>query len=120
VTGDYIRRKCGGAPMTPKTWGPSFAPRTQPSMHRADYPSMEELRATFERVYVDLVSLAPNLPDGLLNSVNPLEYTRERFPTTGQFIAYIMTGHLGYHLGQLSGWRAAAGLPVRPGATSEV
>jgi hypothetical protein len=120
VSGDYVRRKLACLAMTPRDWGPVFAPRTLPSRSRADYPAMHELTSTFERVYLDLARIAPDLPDEVLNAENPLEYSRERFPTAGQFFAYIMTGHLGYHLGQLSGWRAAAGLALRPGATSDV
>ena len=60
------------------------------------------------------------LNDEQLRMPNPLDSTRTRFPTLGDFACYIMTGHLGYHLGQLSGWRGAAGLPLRPGAASAV
>ncbi len=120
VTGDYVRRKLGSAPMTPKAWGASFAPGTKPSAVASDYPRMTELRDTFERVYLDLAAVAPTVPVTVLEQVNPLELTRDRFPTAGQFFTYIMTGHLGYHLGQLSGWRAAAGLPLRPGADSAI
>jgi hypothetical protein len=43
-----------------------------------------------------------------------------KFPTFGHFATYIMTGHLGYHLGQLSAWRAAAGMRIRPAAAAAV
>jgi hypothetical protein len=121
VSGDYVRRKLGCTPMTPRDWGPVFAPRTQPAKSSAGYPAtMRELVSTFENLYLDLARIAPDVPIEILNGDNPLEYSRSRLPTAGQFFAYIMTGHLGYHLGQLSGWRAAAGLALRPGATSEI
>jgi len=118
VTGDYIRRKCGQPPLTPRAWGPMFAPESRPSTDRRDYPSMRELKTAFASVYRDLAAIAPDVSAELLAVENPLEYTRSRFPTFGEFLVYIMTGHLGYHLGQLSGWRAAAGMSLRPGATS--
>jgi hypothetical protein len=34
---------------------------------------------------------------------------RQALPTSGDFVAYLMTGHFGHHLGQLLAWRAAAG-----------
>jgi hypothetical protein len=81
---------------------------------------MGELRRAVDEIYRDLASLAPSLTDEQLGMPNTLELTRRRFPTFGDFACYIMTGHLGYHLGQLAGWRGAAGLPLRPGATSAV
>jgi len=118
VTGDYVRRKCDRPPLTPKSWGPRFAPESRPSTDRRDYPSMHELTSAFAAVYRDLAAIAPDVSAELLAAPNPLEYTRNRFPTFGEFLVYIMSGHLGYHLGQLSGWRAAARLPLRPGAAS--
>jgi len=35
---------------------------------------------------------------------------RPDFPTAGDFVAYLLSSHLAYHLGQLVAWRAAAGL----------
>jgi hypothetical protein len=43
-----------------------------------------------------------------LGAQNPFEPGRASFPTSGDFAAYLMTGHLGYPLGQLYGWRAAS------------
>jgi len=42
--------------------------------------------------------------------VNPYEPARHPFYTAGEFVAYMMSGHLAYHVGQLSAWRAAAGI----------
>ena len=43
-------------------------------------------------------------------SANPFAPARTAFPTAGDFVAYLLTGHLAYHLGQLVAWRATAGL----------
>ena len=36
------------------------------------------------------------------------EPARVAFPTAGDFLRYMLSGHLAWHLGQLSIWRAAA------------
>src|SRR6266542_4974471 len=107
ITGDFVRRKCGRAPLTPKEWGPKFNMGTQPSSVASDYPPMGELRSAFEKVYADLAAMAPTISAEVLAGATPFEPARARFPTMGAFATCVMTGHLGYHLGQLSGWRVA-------------
>jgi hypothetical protein len=106
ITGDFIRRKSGASPLTPKEWGPKFTIGTKPSTVAADYPPMAELRTAFENVYSDLAKLAPTLSAELLSAPGPFEQVRDRFPTHGAFLSWMMSGHLGYHLGQLSEWKA--------------
>lgn len=108
VTGDYARKLCGQKPICPAEWRPKFNPGTQPSTNPAEYPPMSELVARFRDVYSDLPdAYASASPESLLGE-NPFAPGRGAFPTPGHFAAYLMTGHLGYHLGQLYGWRAAS------------
>jgi hypothetical protein len=120
VTGDFIRRRCGRPPLTPREWGPLFTIGSQPSKSRESYPSMSELTSAFRGVYRDLADAAPTFDAALLAQPNPFEAARGIYPTTGDFLQWIMTGHLGYHLGQLSIWRGAAGLELRPGAAGAI
>jgi hypothetical protein len=106
ITGDFIRRKTGRPPLTPKDWGPRFGPGTIPSQSAADYPTTVELRSAFENVYRDLAAVAPTISPDVLAAPSPFEPGRVRFPTTREFLTWIMTGHLGYHIGQLYGWHS--------------
>jgi hypothetical protein len=108
VTGDFARRLCGRPPLAPKEWRPLFAPGTSPSHDARSYPPMQELIDTFRAIYEDLVTNAPAASPEALAAPNPFEAARQAFPTAGSFAVYLLTGHLGYHLGQLSIWRAAA------------
>ncbi len=108
VTGDFARRLCGLPPRAPKAWRPLFSPGTIPSRDPATYPPMRELVDAFRAVYQDLVANAPAASAEALSAPNPFEPARPAFPTAGSFAVYLLTGHLGYHLGQLSMWRAAA------------
>jgi hypothetical protein len=110
VTGDFGRRLCGRPPMCPKEWRALFNPGSRPSLQRADYPSMDELRDAFHRVYTDLCEVAATADPQALAAENPYEPTRSSFPTAGSFVAYLLSGHFAYHFGQLFAWRAAAGL----------
>lgn len=108
VTGDFARRLCGLPPIAPKDWRPLFAKGTLPSPDHGVYPPMRELIETFRSVYDDLRRHSPLASAETLAAPNPLESARPTYPTAGDFAVYLQTGHLGYHLGQLSMWRAVA------------
>ena len=111
VTGDYGRKICGRSPICPKDWRAKFNPGTLPSHDAATYPPMAELTDTVRRVYVDLTDAAASLDSAALAAPNPFTPVLADFPSTGEFVAYLFTGHFAYHLGQLHAWRAAAGVP---------
>ena len=108
ITGDFARKLCGRPPLVPREWRPLFSPGTRPGGDVGAYPPMQDLVAAFQAVYRDLIAGAPAASSEALGAPNPYEPARGAFPTAGSFVVYILTGHLGYHLGQLSIWRAAA------------
>jgi hypothetical protein len=110
VSGDFARRLCGRPPLCPADWRAAFNPGSEPSQQPNDYPALVALRDAFREVYADLCATASGVDPLSLASVNPFAPARAAFPTTGDFVAYLLTGHLAYHLGQLVTWRAAAGL----------
>jgi hypothetical protein len=108
VTGDFARKLCGLPPLAPRHWRALFAPGTSPSLDPDSYPPMRVLVETFRSIYSDLAAQAPAAVAEALSAPNPYEPARPAFPTGGSFARYLLTGHLAYHLGQLSIWRAAA------------
>jgi DinB family protein len=121
VTGDFARRLCGRPPLCPREWRSVFNPGSHPSHEARDYPSMQLLRETLLAVYTDLCSAAPTVDPVVVAVPNPFVPGQAGFPTAGEFVGYLLTGHLAYHLGQLVIWRAAAGLPAeRPAEPGSV
>lgn len=114
VTGDFARRLCGRTPLCPTEWRPAFNPGSQPSTRPEDYPPMPALCEAFRTVYADLCAAAAEAAPESLAAPNPFAPARPDFPTAGAFLAYLLTGHLAYHLGQFATWRAAAGLGRLP------
>lgn len=110
VTGDFGRRLCGRPPLCPAEWRAGFNPGSQPSVRQSDYPTMTALTEAFRAVYSDLCAALPDTDPRMLAAENPYAPTRAMFPTSGDFVRYLLSGHLAYHLGQLVAWRAAAGL----------
>lgn len=113
VSGDFLRSRFGRPSLAPREWRGRFAPGTQVSLVPADYPPMDQLRTICLAVYDDLAIAAPGTTTDQLELPNPVEFARAAFPFVGGFAVHLMTSHFGYHLGQLSGWRVAAGLPAR-------
>ena len=110
VTGDFGRRICGLTPICSKEWRALFNPGTFPSLDPSTYPPMASLRETMISVYRDFFASAPNAAAEVLAVTNPYTPAAVAFPTSGDFAAYLLTGHLAHHLGQLGSWHAAAGL----------
>ena len=110
VTGDYARHLCGAVALCPREWRARFNPGTHPSHDAALYPPMIDLCERFRAVYRDLSEAALRADPVLLSKANPYESARDSFPTAGDFVAYLASSHLAYHLGQLAAWKAAAGL----------
>lgn len=110
VTGDFGRKICGLTPICSKEWRAMFNPGSQPSLDVATYPPMDELRDTMRRVYEDLFANGPLASAELLAMPNPYTPALKYFETAGEFAAYLMTGHLGHHMGQVATWHATAGL----------
>jgi hypothetical protein len=88
----------------------SGVPCSIPEVSHRLNPGMKTLRETFRMVYSDLCDSVTDVDQRLMSNENPFAAARAPFPTSGDFVAYLMTSHLGYHQGQLVGWRAAAGL----------
>ena len=110
VTADFGRRLCGRKPICPKEWRAAYNPGTTPSTRSADYPPMATLVAMMRSVYEDLCEAALAADAQTLAGPNTFEPARAAYPTARDFVQYMITGHLAYHLGQLVAWRAAAGL----------
>jgi hypothetical protein len=77
------------------------------------YPPMDALTKQFFEGYRAAQAAVAAAPDELLCGPNPAEgRMRELFPILGGMLNFYLTGHAQSHLGQLSAWRRAMGLPA--------
>lgn len=105
VTGDFGCRLCGQATVCPPDWRPRFNPGTHSSGDPRDYPPVEELCRNFRVVYERLGLAVASANAAVLDAANPYVPAQAAFPRIRDFVAYLLTGHLGYHVGQLVVWR---------------
>jgi uncharacterized damage-inducible protein DinB len=95
----------------PAGWDDLFHGKSQPTADRATYPDKAALMAAYEAAHARVADALRRADDSLLAKPTPHEGFRERFPTVGLALLHTMVGHECVHLGQLSAWRRALGLP---------
>tara|TARA_Y100001933_G_scaffold167365_1_gene165549 strand:- start:153 stop:659 length:507 start_codon:yes stop_codon:yes gene_type:complete len=105
----YLRGESEGFGGVPEAWAPVCMPGAALRDERTAYASKDELLAELRRIHSELAEAFSNASDELLASPFPNEAYRSFFPTNADAAVYLMAHHEGYHLGQLSQWRRAAG-----------
>lgn len=108
LTGDSAVRLLGGEKSLDESWKGLFGGGSQPSSSRGDYPAKEELLRILEERYEQVRRLASEATPESLARPNPTSL-RQGLPTVGDAVSFLLTGHLGLHLGQLSVWRRMVG-----------
>jgi hypothetical protein len=100
-----------GADKTlPAEWATLFRPGSTPSAQRGLYPSRDELLRAVEQGYHQLRQRVAIAHPEQLSQPTTHRRTKETLPTLRDMVAFLLSGHLGGHLGQLSAWRRMNGL----------
>lgn len=95
----------------PPQWEELFHGKSHPTADRAAYPDKPALLAAYESGHARVAEALGKLDDSVLAKPTPHEGFGQRFPTIGVALLHTMVGHECVHLGQLSAWRRALGLP---------
>lgn len=106
-----IGGELGLAPWLPSSWDALFCTGSIPQPLAASYPSRSELLNALADAQARITQALSSLTSEALAAPLPDVRYRSVFPTVGHAIVHILSGHTSYHLGQLSLWRRAAGLP---------
>lgn len=73
------------------------------------YPPMNELIERFRQRHEVLIGVVAETDDDTLQQTNPNEGMRDRFPTLGSMLTFMLTSHIMMHMGQMSTWRRCMG-----------
>jgi hypothetical protein len=79
---------------------------------RADYPSKAELLTKFDEAHDLLQRAVVAATPEQLAKPSPHPRTKDKLPTIQDLVGFLLTGHFGVHLGQLTTWRRMIGLPA--------
>lgn len=74
------------------------------------YPPMEQIVARFRERHQALLGALSEVSDETFAKPNPNEKMKDRFPTLGIMVTFMMTSHIMMHMGQISTWRRCMGL----------
>ncbi|MEZ6093649.1 MAG: hypothetical protein R3C03_05360 [Pirellulaceae bacterium] len=88
-----------------------FGMQSKPEAESSIYPTKQQLIADFEaghRLVSELFSQADN---SVFENPVALPRWKDRMPTAAIALPYLMLLHENQHLGQVSAWRRAMGLP---------
>ncbi len=88
-----------------------FGQKSEVSPDPSIYPPSTQLTATFQSLHAEAESALAQVSDDILARPNPLDRWRAVHPTVGDQLMTLMVKHEMGHLGQLSAWRRAFGMP---------
>ncbi len=99
----------GGEKIVPAGWVELFKPGSTLRASRSDYAAKADLLQAVEDYFRRARSLAASASVEQLSEPSSHPRMKEALPTIQDGIAFLLTGHLGVHLGQLSAWRRMVG-----------
>ena len=107
---DFGLSLMGEKGVCPEGWDKLFGMSSKPQNDRKLYPSKAELLKLIEAGYKRIVDVFKAFPATKL--ANPMSADLQKiWPTVGDALVFLLTAHDATHLGQLSAWRRALGLP---------
>jgi hypothetical protein len=101
----------GQDPSMSPEWKALFNVKSKPSPDAALYPDKADLWNAYETAYQRIVAVVRVASEEDLAKEFPNPKLQSVFPSIGVAMIHILTSHQGQHLGQLSAWRRAQGLP---------
>ncbi|MCK6475343.1 MAG: DinB family protein [Phycisphaerales bacterium] len=106
VAGSLIRAEPFEDPL-----GHLYGQNSRPEAGLSAYQAPGQLLAVWSELHESATVGLEKLPAGATSMPNPLERWRGVHPTVGDMLVTLMVKHESGHLGQLSAWRRAMGLP---------
>ena len=101
----------GLRPWLPDGWAKRFGTGSVPVADATMYDSRETALALLRDAQSRLTQAVQQLDDARLDTPFPDESYRDVFPTIRHAATQVLVGHTALHVGQLSVWRKAMGLP---------
>ena len=100
----------GLSPWLPDDWAHRFGPGSE-AVGGGKYLPKREALAYLHTAGIRLSAAVNTLDDAQLDAPFPVQQYIDVFPTVRHALTQVLVGHTAFHVGQLSVWRKAMGLP---------
>jgi len=110
-TADYLGTFFGNKLAYAEDWHKQFGMQSKPVADRKAYPAKAVLVDAFEQSHARLAKAIEGASEDALSKPCAEQFVKLGFPTVGDLVIFLMLGHEGVHLGQLSTWRRVMGFP---------
>ncbi len=111
LTCQLLGRAIGLPEWLPNDWAKSFGTGSVPVTDASLYETKNNALAMLRDAESRITQAVHQLDDSHLDELFPDESYRVVFPTIRHAITQVLVGHTANHIGQLSVWRRAMGLP---------
>jgi len=111
-TCDVVMWVIGADDVAPAGWRALFSPQTAPQPDASLYPDKKTLLEGLRAGHADVAAQVRHLSAEQWAAPPTMDRLAKRWPTRGEALLHIMVGHEQMHLGQVSAWRRAQGLPA--------
>ena len=113
IANDYALDLLGKPRVCPEEWHRDYGPGSALPASGVAVASREMLIKSYEEGHRDVIEALPSATPEAMAAPNPLglPLLKDCLHDVGDLLAHLLTTHSAYHLGQLSTWRRAAGLP---------
>jgi hypothetical protein len=113
ISTDYAAMLLGLSKDCPEEWHRRFGPGSRAPRPDEPRPKKDNLLLAIQRGHERVSHASERVTAERLAQQHPVDlaFLRESLPTVGELLAHLMTTHPAAHLGQLSAWRRACGMP---------
>jgi DinB superfamily len=108
---EFTAKLVGAAYTAPEGWSDLFGMKSTPSDDPSQYPDMAALLAELDKSIAAVTPSLESIGPEALAAQMPDEGFRKMMPTVGDGLTFLINGHIAMHVGQLSAWRRACGMP---------
>jgi hypothetical protein len=109
LTADYTASIAGGKGVCPASWNSLFDQKKPLSENRSEYPSKDELLKTLRAATENALNAVEKLSADKLDRPHEQGWFEKELPTMRDMLCFLLVGHAGIHVGQLSAWRRMTG-----------
>ena len=95
----------------PEHWAERYGSGSKPVADVTAYDTKETLLSQLADAQHRMIAAVQRLAETQLNARFPDPAYLDVFPTVRHALTQVLVAHMGYHIGQLSVWRKAAGAP---------